>query len=232
MSFNALAWALNASDISSTEKFVLIVLADCLNQKTGQCNPSYVVISRKTGFNKSTVRKAVRALEGSGKLKITGSIRDDGSQGSNNYKLMITGSDPQPRGTCAEKARGVGPDSRQEPGIINKNLEPNIAGKDSQQFVGFNEFMKAYPIRKRQPSCRHKSIKAYRAVLEWIDHQTLIEAAKDYRKTLKDDAWLYAQKAETWLNEGSWIDHLTPRLNRDHYWDTLPIPFVKLEEAS
>ena len=54
MSFNASKWAWD-QDLKPSAKFVLLALADCLNERTGRLNPSISAISEKTGQNRKTI---------------------------------------------------------------------------------------------------------------------------------------------------------------------------------
>ena len=83
MSFNASKWAWD-QDLKPSPKFVLLALADCLNERTGRLNPSISVISEKTGQNRKTIIASLSILEGLGlivKAKTYGT--------STSYKLNL-----------------------------------------------------------------------------------------------------------------------------------------------
>mgnify|MGYP003643347744 FL=1 len=65
MSFNAAKWAWD-QDLKPSAKFVLLALADCLNERTGRLNPSISAISEKTGQNRKTIISSLSILEGLG----------------------------------------------------------------------------------------------------------------------------------------------------------------------
>ncbi|MBA1146393.1 conserved phage C-terminal domain-containing protein [Ectothiorhodospiraceae bacterium WFHF3C12] len=56
----AAAWAIQ---VAPTEKLVLLALADHANDETCECWPSLTHLCRKTGLARSTVAKALKALE-------------------------------------------------------------------------------------------------------------------------------------------------------------------------
>ena len=65
MSFNASKWAWD-QPLKPSAKFVLLALADCLNERTGRLNPSISAISEKTGQNRKTIISSLSVLEGLG----------------------------------------------------------------------------------------------------------------------------------------------------------------------
>ena len=65
MSFNASKWAWD-QDLKPSAKFVLLALADCLNERTGRLNPSISAISEKTGQNRKIIISSLSILEGLG----------------------------------------------------------------------------------------------------------------------------------------------------------------------
>ena len=71
----------------SSEKLVLLCLADCHNADTGQCNPSVNYICKKTSLDRKTILKSLRLLNDKNWLSRT---KVEGS--SNQYFLAIGGS--------------------------------------------------------------------------------------------------------------------------------------------
>lgn len=53
---------------SPTQKLLLLVLADCHNEKTGQCNPSYRYIMDITGLSNKAVANNLKDLRNSGSV--------------------------------------------------------------------------------------------------------------------------------------------------------------------
>ena len=86
MSARATFWAWEV-DIPSSEKLVLLCLADCHNADTGQCNPSVSYIATKTSLDRKTVLKSLRSLND---REILSRAKVEGS--SNQYFLSIGGS--------------------------------------------------------------------------------------------------------------------------------------------
>ena len=75
MSARATFWAWEVQ-VPSSEKLVLLCLADCHNADTGQCNPSVNYICKKTSLARGTVLKSLKELNDLkiiSRKKVTGS---------------------------------------------------------------------------------------------------------------------------------------------------------------
>jgi len=86
LSARATFWAWEV-EVPSSEKLVLLCLADCHNADTGQCNPSVNYICKKTSLDRKTILKSLRLLNDKNWLSRT---KVEGS--SNQYFLAIGGS--------------------------------------------------------------------------------------------------------------------------------------------
>jgi len=53
---------------SPAQKLILFILADCHNEKTGQCNPSYRYLMEISGFSNKAIANNLKALKESGAL--------------------------------------------------------------------------------------------------------------------------------------------------------------------
>lgn len=85
MSLKALSWAWEQEGLSSSEKFVLLCLANCHNDDTGRCDPSAAYIVKRTALNRKTVYGALGFLEKKGLIK-----GDDREGRSKHYDLNLT----------------------------------------------------------------------------------------------------------------------------------------------
>ena len=83
MSARATFWAWEV-EVPSSEKLVLLCLADCHNADTGQCNPSVNYICKKTSLDRKTILKSLRLLS---EQEILSRIKIEGS--SNQYFLAV-----------------------------------------------------------------------------------------------------------------------------------------------
>lgn len=66
MSAKATFWAWEQRGLSSSQKLVLLCLADNHNGDSGQCNPSVAFVADKTGLNRKTILQAMADLESLG----------------------------------------------------------------------------------------------------------------------------------------------------------------------
>lgn len=75
----------NNTTETPAQRFVLMILADCLNEKTGVCNPSLDTISDYTGLSKRTVQRALIWLEENEYIEVQRRHRN-----VNNYRLTMS----------------------------------------------------------------------------------------------------------------------------------------------
>jgi Helix-turn-helix domain len=73
---------------------VLVIIKRYLNQKTGQCNPSYKTIARKAGVDRSTIIRYVKKLKAFNLLDPELQFKEDGSPTSNQYNFPSPGAQP------------------------------------------------------------------------------------------------------------------------------------------
>ena len=102
MSNRATLWAWEVSDLSPTQKLVLVKLADNANDD-GYCWPSLPYLERHTGLSNSAVRTAIRSLEERGLLARVAQADERGTR-PNHYQLHVP--------AMSFAARGVAPENR------------------------------------------------------------------------------------------------------------------------
>ena len=128
MSFKALDWAIDqGNDLTSAEKFVLVVLAyrDNHDEPHG-CYPSLKRLAKDCNLSRRTAVRAIRSLERKNKI----SIRRSGKHGSNHYQItgvwggdtMTLGSDTMSPGVVTPCHQG-GDTMTPEP-EVNRKEEP------------------------------------------------------------------------------------------------------------
>ena len=76
------------ADLPSTEKFVLLNIADFSNDKTGTAWPAQRTVARKTGLSRQTVNRAIKRLCDKGVLACS-SRSAEGKSTSNVYRINI-----------------------------------------------------------------------------------------------------------------------------------------------
>ncbi|MBY6136922.1 helix-turn-helix domain-containing protein [Nocardioides marinus] len=63
MSYSAMQWAFEQTDLNTTTKLILIGLAYHRNDKDYRCYPSQSLLAKEVGVSVSTINKGLRALE-------------------------------------------------------------------------------------------------------------------------------------------------------------------------
>lgn len=62
MAYSTLSWALEQRNLKPGAKLVLLHLANCRNQNTGQCNPSQKTLSKLCEMTVSNINNHLRVL--------------------------------------------------------------------------------------------------------------------------------------------------------------------------
>jgi hypothetical protein len=72
----------------------LVVIKSHLNQKTGQCNPSYNTLANEAGVDRSTMIRYVKRLKAVNLIDPQLRFREDGGYGANQYHFSAAGEQP------------------------------------------------------------------------------------------------------------------------------------------
>lgn len=70
MSIDAYRWALTWNDLKSSEKFVLVMIADHYNDKVHRSWPSIERLATETALHRTTVMRALKKLEEQGLIEV------------------------------------------------------------------------------------------------------------------------------------------------------------------
>jgi hypothetical protein len=102
-----------ASHIGLAALGALVVIKSHLNQKTGQCNPSYNTLANEAGVDRSTMIRYVKRLKAVNLIDPRLRFRDDGGYAANQYHFAVADKQPTPTtpeavATAAEADRGNG----------------------------------------------------------------------------------------------------------------------------
>src|SRR5882672_11213742 len=116
---------------------IYAVIKRHLNQKSGQCNPSYATIARKIGIDRGTVIRYVKKLKALGLLSPHLRFKEDGGQSSNQYHFSPAapqdesnkGGGTEPPPVVVEDARPGGTELPKQASALNKK-ERTIAEVD------------------------------------------------------------------------------------------------------
>ncbi|MEJ8296142.1 helix-turn-helix domain-containing protein [Delftia tsuruhatensis] len=104
MSFNAIRWAMAQHIPSSSAKFVLVAMANCVNDKDDDdkpvtdwlCFPSVALLAGVTSMDRKTVITAM------GKLRDLGVIADSGGRRGNTGQIVVFRLNPPKNGTVQQ----------------------------------------------------------------------------------------------------------------------------------
>ena len=167
MSVSAMSWAWKKAR-SSTEKIVLVALADHANDE-GKCWPGYKGLAGKCGLTRRSIIYVIQRLVDRGLVSIEERRREDGSYRSNLYVLHVQEMHHGGSGDALPPSAG---DASHEPSIIETkgNIPPVVPPLES-------DFQKA--IRLWNEMARRKNL------------STVLKVTTARRKALKRrlDAW-------------------------------------------
>jgi len=190
MSWDAIAWAAKQKAGGSTDKLVLIILANFADEN-GVSFPSHRTIAEKAECGLSTVERSLKRLQTCGLISITArfdtSTEGSNRQTSNSYCLKMG----------VFNMVGGGGSQNDDP-ITNHN-------KPSKGFrypSGFEEWWNAYPINN---GSKKKSYELWlKAVDQFIDERELFIRTCRFAQSQKGKETKYIPHATTWLNQRRW----------------------------
>src|SRR5918912_58469 len=141
-----------------------------MNQKTGDCFPSYARLARMTGIHRSTVIECVKKLRARNLVDRRWRFKEDGSHTSNQYNFAAaeTSGSSQPQGTAipvpSQQAATAGQTvegSRPErPPLVGEDDHPGRPGRPEQVFSLNKEEERtsspdAFAPTEKQKTCLH-----------------------------------------------------------------------------
>lgn len=191
MSWDALYWAAQQTAGGSTDKLILLMLANFADE--GGCSfPSHKTLAKKAECGVSTVERSLKRLEARGLISIAPRFEDgvEGSkrQTSNIYELKMG----------VVNLRGGGGIQNEDP--ITNNNKPN--NKGFRYPAGFEEWWNAYPTNN---GSKKKSYELWlKAIDQFVDERELFIKTCRFAQTQKGKDIQYIPHATTWLNQRRW----------------------------
>ncbi|WIB16276.1 helix-turn-helix domain-containing protein [Curtobacterium sp. MCPF17_050] len=88
MSTKAFRWAREQTGLPGPQKFVLVMLGDYYNDEWSRAWPSLGRLADDTGYGKSTVERALRALREEGLIEVEAWVMNEGAQQMPNRYLL------------------------------------------------------------------------------------------------------------------------------------------------
>ena len=199
MSWEALSWAAQQTAGGSTDKLVLIILANFADEN-GVSFPSHKTLAQRAECGLSTVERALKRLEKRGLVSIEPrydrSPEGSNRQTSNLYSLKMGG----------VILPGGGGSHIDDPVISQKETSRQNIYSD-----GFEEWWNAYPSNN---GSKKKSYELWlKAVDQFIDERELFLLTCKFSQTQQGKEMKYIPHATTWLNQRRWetVDAKQPK---------------------
>jgi hypothetical protein len=190
--------ALKATVGNSTDKLILIALADSADAESGQCWPSIGYLMARAECSRTTVKASLARLEAKGFISRQARYGEGGRQRSTLY--AIGGQIPTGEGSDSDRGRGQNPTT--EPTLDRTSLREPTINNDRDEV--FEQFWSAYPRKVAKPAAR----KAWRQV----DPSDYPAIAENIRQRLELRQWRpesdkrFIPHPATYLNQRRWQD--------------------------
>ena len=152
MSFQAMTWAVGQNCKNSSQKLVLLMLANCTNGHTGQCNPSHKTLAKECCMSVSSLKSQIKKLSDDGYLSIVYKSLD-GVNLPNQYILNLEGVGQILADGGSNSGGGVGQILATNQELMNQeNKQEDKPGKEP----------------KEQPHEKKAKNKKHRITSDWI----------------------------------------------------------------
>lgn len=204
MSWEAIYHATKQTAGSSTDKLVLLMLANLADEK-GFCFPSYQYLARVAEMNERTVQRSINRLCESGLLRKQARYNGDG-QTSNGYYVVMD-SEPTPLDTepTPPRHKADPPLDSVPPYTKTNNLKVKQTRKSQNYPSDFNEFWEAYPKRPNDNKW-NAFLKWQTATKNLISVEDLQNAAMRFNKASSNTDPKFIPMCATWLNQRRYFD--------------------------
>ena len=200
MSHYMTALAMKQKGLKPATKIVLYWLADHHNGETGLCCPSVNTLADECEMDRSSIIRHLNTLEQLGLIQRTTRNRDNGSQRSNEFALMLENATP-PVANCDPT-----PIAKCDPfNLGNNNLgkETNISSSnDDGVDYYFDQLWEEYPRKVGKAQAK----KAFKTASKKINFYDLLPKFEAYVLTLKGKETQFIPHLATWLNGERWKD--------------------------
>ena len=201
MSHYMTALAMKQKGLKPATKIVLYWLADHHNGTTGLCIPSQKRLAELCEMTDRSVRTHLDTLQTLGLIQVIERKRDNGSQTSNEYKLLF---DVQNFPTPMEKISS--PPMQNFPthnlGINNLGNKPNTSSNDDGVDYYFDQLWEEYPRKVGKAQAK----KAFKTASKKINFYDLLPKYMAYVLTLEGKEAQFIPHLATWLNGERWND--------------------------
>ena len=211
-------------DLPTSEKMVLLVIADHADDEGTNSWPSMATIARKASISSRQAQRLIKSLSDAGLLSVEDQagghreMRDD--RRPNRYTVTLSGAtrttsrkvergDKAPARGVTHDADGVSPMSP-KPSLEPSLIEPPI-NIDDRRALGahFEIFWQTYPRKVGKAAAE----KAFKKIIQTVDPSVILDGALRYAMDPNRDDEFTAHPT-TWLNAGRWEDEAMPMRGR------------------
>lgn len=213
MSWEAIYYATKQSVGNSTDKLVLLMIAN-LADENGFAFPSYKYLAKTTEMSERSVQRSIGRLVDGGFLKKEQRFNDAG-QTSNGYTVLMRGDNltPTPRQSDTH------PPDNLSPYTDNNNLKYKQTRKRANYPSDFNDFWDVYPKRPNDNKW-NAFLKWKQATANVISIAELHTAANRFNRNSANTDPRFIPMCATWLSQRRYLDVLdepvTQRTNRNN----------------
>ena len=178
MSFDAMSWASKKECQNSTNKLVLLMLANYSDENESSY-PSYKHLAKICECSERTVMRSIDSLISLGLLKKQVRFNSDGKQTSNRFILCRD-----------DKINTVG---------VSKSTLNTKRVIQRDYTVEFNQWWDLYP---RKDGSKRKAFELWKKITDKeISHQKLLEFTKMFKVSINGTESKFIPHATTWLNQ-------------------------------
>ena len=178
MSFDAMSWASKKECQNSTNKLVLLMLANYSDENESSY-PSYKHLAKICECSERTVMRSIDSLISLGLLKKLVRFNSDGNQTSNRFILCRD-----------DKINTVG---------VSKSTLNTKRVIQRDYTVEFNQWWDLYP---RKDGSKRKAFELWKKITDKeISHQKLLEFTKMFKVSINGTESKFIPHATTWLNQ-------------------------------
>ena len=207
MSHYMTALAMRQVGLKPATKIVLYWIADHHNEATGKCFPSHKRLAQLCEMTDRSIRTHIEFLINAGLLTKHENHRENGSQTSNSYELLLMDTEAHRKNIPTPVENISDPPQKNLPtlnlGSNNLVNEQYINDLDHAD-LDFNRFYALYPRKIGKEAAK----KSFAKSLKKAPAQKIIEAADQFALACRGKEKKFIPHPATWLNQGRWDDEI------------------------
>ena len=207
MSVQALTWAFDVEGLTSTQKFILVVLGNYADEDN-RCFPGQERIASVVGVTRQTVSQNLKALEGFGFISRERRERENGSRTSDRFVLHVGGNVGKLNvGQTVGQCRDFHESMSAKQGDQNLKITISEPSDGDLLDLSFERFYRTYPKKVG----KQDAMRAFRKAVKVAGGVEVVLAGVDrYAADPNLPPKQFIPNPSTWLNRGSWDDEPLP----------------------